>query len=128
MITDDILLYSYISVLFNRGQRSFLLEQTCTDTETHSQTLSREKEKYLGTHSFKDDSINYVPSELRETLLRIQRTNESHRSQRIENIRRIRHSESTEQHYYESIETDRACIGVILACTSSSVYILYLLI
>ena len=42
--TNDILLYSYIDTLFNHHQKSFLLQQVGTDTETHSQTLHRDRE------------------------------------------------------------------------------------
>ena len=41
IIPNDILLYSYIGALFSHHQRSFLLQQMKTNTETHGQTLGR---------------------------------------------------------------------------------------
>ena len=42
MTPNDILTYSKINSFLNHHQRSFLLQQIGTNTETHSQTLHRE--------------------------------------------------------------------------------------
>lgn len=47
MTPNEILLYSQISTLLSHHQKSFLLQQMGTNTETHSQKLCREKHREM---------------------------------------------------------------------------------
>jgi hypothetical protein len=68
-MTPIIYFYILISALLSYHQRSFLLKQMRTNTETHSQTLC--KVRYLGTvNPAWDISIKSFPLGLNEPLER----------------------------------------------------------
>ena len=52
--------FCYIRVLFGYHQRSFLLQEIGTNTETHSQTLFMQRVRDLGTLNHKQDVSHQI--------------------------------------------------------------------
>lgn len=91
---SDILLHSWISVLFNHYQRIFLLHNTGTNAETHCQTLFRQRHPLNTQHSM--GCLHQIPP------VRTQGTSQKSRwkQYRIKGYRDSRttgHSESDDQ-------------------------------
>lgn len=115
MITNDTLLYSYISFLSNHHQRSF--------TQAADGNICRDSQPdIMHSESKWNFSVKYLASELRVAGKR--RRKECKNQRGMDNTRKTRPSESTKQSTYELTETGKISTGPIQICTRSSLYIL----